>query len=541
MAERGKARRALSLLTVTGLLTGMTWALPVRGEASQRRAGGLEITQVADAEAAVPGLTVTYTITARNTGTAALAGAAIKADLARLLDDAAYNQDATASAGRVSYSAPALTWTGDLPAGGTATIGYTVTISDPAEGDHRLASAVSSDTPGSTCTSGRPCVTQGTVPRLLDFGDAPQSYDGGADGPSHEYSTKLGLGSAKSSESGDFDDPEADADEGDDGVRVFPPMSPDMKEYALDVAVTNATGKDATLAGWIDLNHDGDFDGDERALAKVPAGATSATLNWTGLKGIKGEATFLRLRLFEGVTDGLRRAGKRNGRAITISATGYGGLGEVEDYKVVFTRNGTKAPAAKPALGVWFEKTANLTTARPGAKVKYTIRVYNSGDKTRTVGFDDFVGSVTDDAKWNFDEKAGPGAPMELDYSGDVLSWKGKLPPGGRALITYSVTVKQRKGRGDGRLFNEIVSRGEVLNCSYTTTDNDCSVTVMRARKSQPATKVTPVTPVGTTGKLANTGAPIEQMLRLAMLLLLAGSLTVAGASLRRRSRRRQA
>lgn len=544
MAERRKGRRALGLLVVTGLLTGSTWALPVRGETSvlkhQRAAAGLEVAQVADADSSIPGLTIGYTITARNSGTATLTGAALKADLAKMLDDADYNDDAAASTGALSYAEPALAWKGDLPAGETATITYSVTISDPAQGDHELASAVSSDTPGSTCTSAKPCVTEGTVARLLDYGDAPESFDGGEDGPSHEYSTKLGIGSAKSSDDADSDSAEADADEGDDGVRTFPPMSPAMTEYTLDVAVTNATADDATLGGWIDANGDGDFDQDERAIARVPAGATSATLHWTGLKGLrglKGKATFVRLRLFEGVGKGLRRAKPPKG--FVVVAVGFGGKGEVEDYKVTVTGPGVETtPTAKPQVVadtsplVQFKKVANLKTAKPGAKIVYTVFVSNNTATTQEVEFVDRLDDVLDDAVLNKKITASIG---KAERDGNVLAWDGTLKPYKTAVINYSVTMRQQK-TGDGVLENEIVGVTDVRqNCKLDSGDDDCYATVYRAKKSRPSGGgTTPVTPSGT---LARTGAPIEDMVRVALLLLVFGSVVAAGASVRRRSR----
>ena len=41
-----------------------------------------------------------------------------------MLDDAAYNNNAAASAGAVSFAGSALSWTGDVPANGTVTITY---------------------------------------------------------------------------------------------------------------------------------------------------------------------------------------------------------------------------------------------------------------------------------------------------------------------------------------------------------------------------------------------------------------------------------
>ena len=67
--------------------------------------------------------------------------------LARVLDSAAYNGDATVSfdspnltwtgnlaAGAVTFDSPNLTWTGNLAAGAAATITFSVTVRNPAAG-----------------------------------------------------------------------------------------------------------------------------------------------------------------------------------------------------------------------------------------------------------------------------------------------------------------------------------------------------------------------------------------------------------------------
>ncbi|MBO2446019.1 DUF11 domain-containing protein [Actinomadura barringtoniae] len=76
---------------------------------------------------AKPGGTVTYTITVTN-GSTPYTGATFTDDLSDVLDDAAYNADAKASAGTVAYASPRLTWTGDLAAGQVAAITYTVKV-----------------------------------------------------------------------------------------------------------------------------------------------------------------------------------------------------------------------------------------------------------------------------------------------------------------------------------------------------------------------------------------------------------------------------
>ena len=71
----------------------------------------LSITQAANATAAVPGQVIGYTLTITNTGTAPYAGTAVTDSFAGVLDDAAYDGDASASSGTVAYASPVLTWT----------------------------------------------------------------------------------------------------------------------------------------------------------------------------------------------------------------------------------------------------------------------------------------------------------------------------------------------------------------------------------------------------------------------------------------------
>ena len=56
-----------------------------------------------------------------------------------MLDDAAYNSNASATAGAVSYASPTLTWTGSLNPGDTATVTFSVTVNNPDTGDKTLA------------------------------------------------------------------------------------------------------------------------------------------------------------------------------------------------------------------------------------------------------------------------------------------------------------------------------------------------------------------------------------------------------------------
>ena len=115
---------------------------------------GLTIVKTASAATAVPGQTVTYTVTVTDSGQTPYAGAALTDSLAGVLGDAAYDGDAAATAGSVSYAAPNLTWAGSLSPGGSATITYSVTVDNPDTGGHVLTDTVTSTTPGSDCPAG---------------------------------------------------------------------------------------------------------------------------------------------------------------------------------------------------------------------------------------------------------------------------------------------------------------------------------------------------------------------------------------------------
>ena len=112
---------------------------------------GLDLTVTANAASAAPGSVVSYTVVAANTGQTADTGVSFTASLAGVLDDAAYNGNAAATAGSVSYASPVLTWTGTLAAGASATITFSVTVNNPDTGDHRLTVTLTSAAAGSNC------------------------------------------------------------------------------------------------------------------------------------------------------------------------------------------------------------------------------------------------------------------------------------------------------------------------------------------------------------------------------------------------------
>ncbi|MEU9606419.1 hypothetical protein [Streptomyces sp. NPDC048057] len=131
---------------------------------------GLTITKEQNGPAVVmPGDTVEYTITVTNTGDTAYTAAnpaTLTDDLTELLDDAAYNDDAEASRGTVSYDEPDLTWRGALEPGQSATITFSVTTDVRTFGDLKLHNTVVSTTPGNNCARGsddKRCTADGKI------------------------------------------------------------------------------------------------------------------------------------------------------------------------------------------------------------------------------------------------------------------------------------------------------------------------------------------------------------------------------------------
>ncbi|MFJ8821341.1 hypothetical protein ACIREE_06115 [Streptomyces sp. NPDC102467] len=124
----------------------------------------LEVKKSAAPKKVAPGGKVTYTITAKNIGEVDHPGAKLSDDLSDVLDDATYNRDAKATLGKVTYDTPKLNWRGNVPAGKTAKITYSVTLHDPLSGDGKLTNNVIADTPRTNCDDDSSDPNCGTTP-----------------------------------------------------------------------------------------------------------------------------------------------------------------------------------------------------------------------------------------------------------------------------------------------------------------------------------------------------------------------------------------
>ncbi|MEV8337544.1 SdrD B-like domain-containing protein [Leucobacter sp. NPDC077196] len=100
---------------------------------------------------------IAYTLTVQHNGGAAVAGAGIVDDLAAVLDDAEYNEDAVATAGDVSVEDGVLRWNGDLASGEQVDITYSVTVTGG--GDDVIRNTVAATDGRGACATDTGCQT----------------------------------------------------------------------------------------------------------------------------------------------------------------------------------------------------------------------------------------------------------------------------------------------------------------------------------------------------------------------------------------------
>ncbi|WP_370582692.1 GEVED domain-containing protein [Plantibacter sp. VKM Ac-2885] len=388
----------------------------------------IAFTKTADTTEVVPGATVTYTITATNTGQVDYttdAPAAFTDDLSAVLDDADYNGDATATTGSISYTAPTLSWAGPVAVGTTTTITYTVTVNSPDAGDSRLENTVVSDTPGGNCPAGS------TDPACV------------VELPSGSFSVEK----TASSES------------------VTPGSS-----LSYTVTVTNTgqiaytTDKPASFSD--DLTavlDDATYNGDAAASDNTGVVSfTTPTLSWSGALPVGESVT-----VTYSVTVKQPNTGD-NVLTNAVTPTGPGGACATEGGCVTNT----------PVQSIAFTKTADTTEVVPGATVTYTITATNTGQVDYTTdapaAFTDDLSAVLDDADYNGDATATGGAVI---YTAPTLTWAGPVAVGATVTISYTVTVNG-PDTGDKILANTVVSNVPGSNCVEGVGDPNCTSTV---------------------------------------------------------------
>ncbi|WP_146616386.1 Ig-like domain-containing protein [Kitasatospora sp. SolWspMP-SS2h] len=378
----------------------------------------LKIAKSSDAKNPVkPGDKITYTVVLSNPGTAPYPGASITDDLSKDLDDATYDNDAKASAGTVSYAAPVLSWNGDVPAGGSVTITYSVTVDKPAKGDKQVTNAVVGP-PDSNCGPGS------TDPACSTAGNIAQ------------------LTIAKTSDAKN------------------PVKAGDTVTYTVTVQNTGTAPYPAAQLT-DDLTRDLDdatYNGDAKATSGTVTYA-APVLSWNGDVAA--------------------------GQTVTITYSVKVNNPDTGDYELANTVVGPADSTCPPggreprcgtrdriaALQVAKTSDSRRSPVRPGAKVTYTVTVTNPGKAAYPAAqLTDDLSRDLDDAAYNGDAKATSGT---VSYTAPVLSWNGDVAPGQSVTITYSVRV-DKPDTGDKQLANTVVGP-DGSNCPAASTDPACS------------------------------------------------------------------
>ncbi|MEU4113497.1 Ig-like domain-containing protein [Kitasatospora sp. NPDC028055] len=117
----------------------------------------------------------------------------------------------------------------------------------------------------------------------------------------------------------------------------FPDQAAIGRYYRVTVPV--AVGdQPATLAGWIDFDHSGRFDPADRVQTEIPAGADTATLEWTVPAGAASGDTWARLRIGRDTSQ-------------LVPSGGFADSGQVTDQRIKLTVGAARPEVAEPVDG----------------------------------------------------------------------------------------------------------------------------------------------------------------------------------------------
>ena len=330
-----------------------------------------------------------FTLTIKNKGQSAISGAkvafALPTGFTYVSDTSSGSYDVSTGMWSIPSSLAAVTGTSSIIM--TATASTAGVVNGFAQVSVANANDIDS-TPGNG-TQSPPEDDEATLTLTVtgyDYSDAPATYGT----PSHAIASNIQLGviapdnesAAQPNSAANLDDTTGVDDE--DAITSFPVLTAGATTYTLsNIPLANTTGATATLYGWIDANLDGKFDGNEVATASVSSGTTSATLNWTGLTGIKAGTSYVRLRL---TTQALTNTNSGTTTLLDTRSTTATTNGEVEDYAVTVLAKGIIS-------GVVFrdDDQSNTKNGSESGINLITVSVYTDNGTPNTVSDDTLV------------------------------------------------------------------------------------------------------------------------------------------------------
>jgi uncharacterized repeat protein (TIGR01451 family)/fimbrial isopeptide formation D2 family protein/LPXTG-motif cell wall-anchored protein len=388
------------------------------------------VTDPAPPAVPAPGGTVAYAITVTNTGDGPAINVPVVDDMNAALDAATYNNDAQSTvAGELGYLDGVLTWRGNIAAGGSVTITYTMTVNAVTNlGDGVLTNVLlTPDCPN-------PPVLEPTAP--------------GYDADCLTVTPVPGFTVLKSSVVASGNDP----------------LQPgDTVTYTVTATNVGAVDLNPTITD--DLTavlDDATYNDDAVADSGQTPSYAAPTLSWTGPLTVGSTVTLtysVTVKPIDGLTDG----------ALDNIVVGTSPEGPSN------CPPGSTDPDCTEhhVVGAWdLEKTANTDTVVPGATITYTITARNVGGADLTgLTYDDDLSAVLDDAVYNNDAVASSGG---VSYAAPVLTWTGDLAVGAQAVVTYTVRVNN-PFTGDKQLTNPVTT-GPDGPCPPQNGDPECIV-----------------------------------------------------------------
>lgn len=380
----------------------------------------LSIEKISDAtsESRV-GDTITYDVTATNNGEfpyTAENPAVVTDDLASVLDDATYNDDATAVAseqGAVdapSYVDPLIGWTGPLAVGESVTLSYTVTLTGGGDGSVRnVAFAGDGDTPvcdpptedGTDPDTGVPCAEVDSPLPKLSISKVADRTDLPNIGETVTYTvtvTNEGPGDYTADAPAEFTDDFSDV---------------------IDDATLDEASIDASV---------GEFAYDE------------PTLSWTGALASGDSAIVSYTFTYTGEGDKLLR----NAACVPASET-------AEDAIDCAT---TTVPGAAVRQSKTVDPSSG-TTVHAGQELTYTLTFDSVGESAASIDTYDDLSDLLDDATLAGNPVV-DGTGLTAVVNGDHIDIAGSIAAGESVTVTYTVIVNAYDEQGDHAVGNHL-------------------------------------------------------------------------------------
>ncbi|MEA2484696.1 MAG: large repetitive protein, partial [Thermoleophilaceae bacterium] len=392
--------------------------------ASSVLVAGLTIQQAYTETSTTPGSLVHLSASFTNTGQMPYSGITISSLSAGTVDDAVPTGDQAASSGTLVLSATAITWTGDIPVGGTVTVQGTLTVKDPDPGDRLITGTLVSTALGNNCPSGGgdPRCTA-SVSVLLPGLTIATTANMPATQPGGQVTYTVTVQNT--------------------GQTVY---SPATVTVSLDGLLDDAT-----------------YDGNA-ATSRGTLTYTPGTLAWSGGLDPGDEAV---------ITYSVTAKSPATGDKTMVSDVASTDVGSTCPPSSGSSACNTVVVVLTPSLVI--TSSVDKTTTRPGATVSYTVTATNNGQTYYpNASFDVPLAGVLDDAELSGSASSSSGTAT---LTGSTLSWTGALAPGNTATVTYELVVSAVPA-GDFTLTQTVVSTTEGSNCDASDDDPRCSTSV---------------------------------------------------------------